>query len=255
MADNKHKKISRYEKELIKEKDKEYSYEIILKKERRKKVIKFLNKYNSDKILEIGCGLEPLFMDFKDFETYTIIEPSNKFYQNAIKIRDENFFEKNIKIYKAFVEDIYNKFDNFDFIIFSSVLHEVPNKEEIMSAISELCNERTTVHINVPNVRSLHNLIGYEMGLLNDLFEFSETDKRYERHNKFDLNSLKEFVKHYNFKVIDSGSYFLKPFTNKQMESMILQNIIDEEVLLGLKKVGKYFPENGSEIFINAKKK
>ena len=40
---------------------------------RRKKVLSVLKNYKPQKVLEIGCGYRPLFMDFKSFEKFTII--------------------------------------------------------------------------------------------------------------------------------------------------------------------------------------
>ncbi len=51
--------------------------------------------------------------------------------------------------------------------------------------------------------------------------------------------------------MLDEGSYFVKPFTHNQMHKMIKKDIIDENVLDGLYKIAKYFPDNGSEIFVN----
>ena len=56
---------------------------------------------------------------------------------------------------------------------------------------------------------------------------------------------------HHDIEILDSGSYWIKPFTHKQMAMMMNENIIDENILDGFEKMIKYMPELGSEIFVN----
>ena len=60
-----------------------YSFEEIIKVYREKKAIEFLCKYKAKKILEIGCGFTPGFTKYKDFDSYTVVEPGNDAYKNA----------------------------------------------------------------------------------------------------------------------------------------------------------------------------
>ncbi len=155
----------------------------------------------------------------------------------------------------GFIEDVYDKLGHYDTIIFSGVLHEVPNPNEVLQAIYKICNENTILRVNVSNVYSLHNLIGYEMGIIENLFKLNETDIRFKRHNKFDKKFLIEILKQNGFEIIEFGSYFIKPFTNQQMEQMLSKKIISEKVIEGLDKVIKYIPEFGAEIYANVKKR
>ena len=52
---------------------------------RRKKVLEIMKKYRHDKILEIGCGMEPLFEHFSDYKEMLIVEPVNSFVVNALE--------------------------------------------------------------------------------------------------------------------------------------------------------------------------
>ena len=55
------------------------SYQV---KYRRKLVLEQIAKYKPHNVLEIGCGMEPLFLYVED-ATFTIVEPSAKFCENA----------------------------------------------------------------------------------------------------------------------------------------------------------------------------
>ncbi|MHA1766082.1 MAG: hypothetical protein ACTSVK_07440, partial [Promethearchaeota archaeon] len=88
-----------------------------------------------------------------------------------------------------------------------------------------------------------------------DLFEETKTGIRFNRKTRFDQEKLLQIVENNEFSVIEMGSYFIKPFTNEQMESMLEKNIINLKVIEGLEKIIKYFPKYGAEIYVNIKKK
>ena len=71
----------------------------------------------------------------------------------------------------------------------------------------------------------------------------------------FSLKSLKTLFTEEGFKIIDSGSFFIKPFTHEQMSKVLKIKAFDPKILDGLNKMQKYMPNLGSEIFIDIKKK
>ena len=222
-------------------------YQIIY---RRKKILEIMKKYHPKRILEIGCGMEPLFQYIDwEYDKYIIVEPSESFFDNAIHLAEGN--EKVTGYNECFSSTEELKESKVDFVICSSLLHELEQPLELLQNIGEVCAENTVVHINVPNANSLHRLIAKEMGLIEDVHDMSERNNLYQQHNVYDLETLKASVEMVGFKVLEEGSYFVKPFTHGQMYEMIKKNIIDENVLEGLYKLEKYLPDYGSEIFLN----
>lgn len=222
-------------------------YQIIY---RRKKILEIMKRYHPKRILEIGCGMEPLFryIDW-EYDKYIIVEPSESFFDNAIHLAERN---KKVTGYnRCFSSTEELKDSKVDFVICSSLLHELEQPLELLQNIAEVCTENTVVHINVPNANSLHRLIAKEMGLIEDVHDMSERNNLYQQHNVYDLEALKASVDLAGFGVLEEGSYFVKPFTHGQMYEMIQRDIIDENVLEGLYKLEKYLPYYGSEIFLN----
>lgn len=218
---------------------------------RRKKIMECVNYYRPQNILEIGCGMEPLFKYIEyEFMSYTVIEPSEEFYKNAIDLsRNDN----RISCYNMFYGEQNNLETTYDMIICSSLLHEVPDPDAFISAIKKNCNRNTVVHINVPNARSFHRLLAKEMGLIQDEHDMSERNILYQQREVFDIEKLRWLLETAGFKILQSGSYFIKPFSHSQMYEMIDKGIINESVLDGLYKMEKYMPDIGSEIYANAK--
>ena len=60
----------------------EGGFETTLVRVRRKYVLESLARYRHASVLEVGCGLEPLFR-FVDDAAFTIVEPSGEFVRNA----------------------------------------------------------------------------------------------------------------------------------------------------------------------------
>ncbi len=219
---------------------------------RRKKILEHLVTYKAKKICEIGCGLDPLFNYISSFESIHIVEPIVEFYDNACVMAKSR---SNVTVHLGKLEDNIASLskEKFDYIVMSSLLHEVENPEELLRSVNQISSANTVIHVNVPNAKSFHRILAYEMGLISNIFEKSATQNKMQQFKTFDLENLKSFVINNGFSIIESGSYFVKPFTHEQMQKMYTQNILTKEILNGLYLMVKYMPEMGSEIFVNIK--
>lgn len=245
--------INDYSKKYMEEHTRSFSYESVLVEVRRKQVLKSLNKYPHRHILEIGVGLEPLFQYCNDYESYTIVEPGYELVQNARKMAEGN---NNIKIIHGFLEEVNEKLfesEDFDFIILSSLLHEVPDPDKLLQSIHRVCKPDTVIHINVPNVYSFHRLLAFEMGYIESIFDQSETEVKFQRHTRFDKESLFQIIEKNGFQILLQGTYFIKLFNNEKMEEMINLNIFNQDLIKGLEGMIKYMPDLGCEMFIEIK--
>lgn len=252
MEENGKRDIADYEKNYLIGNNGFEKYKVIY---RRRKILEVIEQYAPKTILEIGCGLEPIFCYLKNCERYheiTIVEPAEKFYEQAKLLSSEN---KNVICIKGFFEEIVDNLvgKSYDMIVCSGLLHEVIEPEKLLNAIRKTCSENTIVHINVPNMYSIHRLLGVEMGIISDVFEASDANKEYQQNTNFDIKRLRTMIENNGLKVVEDGSYFVKPFSHHQMGVMMQQQIIDENVLDGLYHITKYMPQFGSEIYANCR--
>lgn len=106
---------------------------------RRNKVLEFLTEQKAQNILEIGCGMESIAKYYKDFKSFTIVEPSKVFAQKA----REDFSQENqrVKVVNDFIQPQVLSLQNvaFDCILLSSLLHEVENPKQFLASILPLC--------------------------------------------------------------------------------------------------------------------
>jgi len=227
---------------------------------RRKKVLEQLNRYSHKNLLEIGCGFEPVFKYFDDFDTMTVVEPRFEFIEHAKQLAQNN---PKINCIQGFFEDQTNELalQNYDFILAAGLLHELANEQSpeyerpaiFLEALKSVCSPNTVIHINVPNMYSLHRIVAKEMGLIDDVGQQSDMQIKLHQYSIFSMDSLVQLIECHHFKIIDSGSYFVKPFTHDQMYRMLAAHIIDKNVLNGLYQLAKYLPEYGSEIFVDCR--
>lgn len=238
--------ITQYEKDYLNG----YDFEKYLVRYRRKNITDTTDVSYTHSMLEIGCGLEPLF-DYLEgnWKDYIVVEPGDNFYTNAEHIAKKY---KNINVRHGFAENILPSLDKkFDLIIASSVLHEVEKPLTFLNSVKPVMDRNSILHINVPNANSIHNQLAVKMGLIEDIFAQSKLANQMQRHSTFDTSRLIRFVRGCGFEVINTGGYFLKPFTYSQLSSMLDKEIITEKVLDALYELGQEQPHQAAEIYVN----
>lgn len=219
---------------------------------RRRAIIEYINHNLQNKILEVGCGLNPIFTSLDETYHVTVVEPSKTLFDLAL-IKSKDY--KNSTVINATVEEI-DFIDEFDLIIVSSILHEVIDKSKFMKKILSLSGKGTDIYINVPNAKSFHRLLAVSMGLIKDEDEISETQIKMQQISKpFTIESLKDFIERSGFVVTNYGTIFVKPFTHIQMQNLCDNLFINEQVLDGLNKLTRFLPDLGSEIWMSAKRR
>lgn len=246
--------IEKYEKEYRKEPGREYRVA-----QRRKIVLEQMGKYRHQKVLEIGCGLEPLFKYTDDVQEMVVVELGESFIKNLEEELGQREYKGKISYYQGFFEDVAGELASregcFDYIVLSSLLHEVENPEYLLKSIKKVCNADTVVHINVPNAKSIHRLLAKEMGLIDDIYELSEIQKLQQRNRMFDMDKLCKMVQDCGYEIIFGGGYSIKFLSASQMQGMFEHGIADKRILVGLENLVKYFPENAAEIFVQVRMK
>lgn len=240
-------------KQAIAEYEQAYSasdFEVIQARYRKKLLIELLDKTQPRHILEVGCGWETIANHWPHFDTLTIVEPGAQF---AAKARTDTARHAGVTVVEQFLEEAASQLQgqSYDLILLSSLLHEVPDPAAILQGAKALCQPHTLVHVNVPNARSMHRLLAVEMGLMPDVYTASALQKTFRQPRIFDMAQLQALSASVGFKVTESGSFFIKPFTHGQMMSLVAQGILTEQMLDGLWALTKHFPEAGSEIYVN----
>lgn len=227
------------------------SFEDKLRKYRMEYVAEYLKTIKSRKILEIGCGNDPIHFYFNDFDVLDLIEPGKHFYEFT---KGKITGDSRISIQNCFLEEaVLDSVTTYDVIIIGGFLHEIDNPEEVLSAVRNIANQDTIVLTYVPNVNSFHRILALEAGLIQSNYEFSENDKAFGRRNVFNQQSIQSLFKHRGFDTVKCDTYFIKPFTHGQMNELMESSFLSEALLEGFFNMSKYIPDMGCEIFLSAR--
>jgi len=235
----------------------DYPFENILLKYRKKKIIEFLNFYKPNKILEIGCGYDPLFTHFNDFDELCIVEPSKKFFENALKKAKMHDTNGKVSVRNTLFENDldYLRSRKFEFVVLAGLLHEVESPNNMLNSVHKIINNDTVVHINVPNANSLHRIVALHAGKINSVHELSDYNIRFQQSTVFDIKRLERLLLLENFLIIDYGTLFIKPFAHSQMQRLVDNSILDKTMLDGLYKATNSLKDLGCELYANVKVK
>jgi len=225
-------------------------FEDVQSRFRKRKIGESLERYQPRALLEIGCGLDPIFNHYSGFEHCTVVEPAQRFVAAA---RRQASDRPEISVIASTLEDAYQTVSvrHYDFILASSLLHEIEEPGPILDIVRSLCNTSTIVHINVPNALSFHRLLAVAMGITPSAYARSATQMRMQQYQTFDTATLANLASRHGFSVVDKGTFFIKPFTHAQMAHLQASGLMTEQMLVGLYTLSEQFPEHGSEIWMN----
>ncbi len=152
----------------------------------------------------------------------------------------------NVKTYLSFFEDFIpsQKYDN---ILMSHVLEHVEEPDLVLEVALKWLKPNGKIFASVPNSNSVHRELGVRMGLLQTHNQLNESDLKIGHRRVFNMKEFKLLFRRPNLRIIKSGGFFLKFFSNKELEEHF-----SDEFLEGLMSIGELAPEKAAELYIIA---
>jgi 2-polyprenyl-3-methyl-5-hydroxy-6-metoxy-1,4-benzoquinol methylase len=142
----------------------------------------------------------------------------------------------------------FNTDQKFDVIEMGFILEHVTDPFALLTHFRQFLKEDGVLIIVVPNARSLHRLIGFHSGHLNNIYQFNESDFQAGHKHYFDCKKLKDTVVSAGFNIHTLRGLYLKPFSTGQLHSLNLEPTVIE----GLYDVAVDMPEISNSIYIEA---
>jgi len=222
---------------------------------RRQEVLRILKQELPARILEVGCGTSPIFTDHTEFEKMEIVEPGKLFSETARSLAKESEAPGEILIQEALLEDASLEEKQFDFILLSSLLHEVPTPDMLIKKAASHLTPQGMLLINVPNEHSFHRQLAFRAGLIKSTAQTSSQQKALQQSRIFNRESLRELVNTCGLEVVSNETVIFKPFTHRQMQDLIEHKILTRDQVHVLCSMNNAIdPDYGSEIILIAKK-
>lgn len=177
-------------------------------------------------------------------EKYLLLEGSREIIDGFGK---EIRLPSNVSIIHSLFED-FKIHEKFDAIEMGFVLEHVDDPLSVMKQYANFLRPNGTIFIAVPNAKSLHRIIGFKAGMLDNIYSLSRYDRDLGHKRYFDLESLTEIILQSDLKVEKVEGIFLKPFSTVQLKSLNLSS----EILNALCNIGVEYPEISNAIYLEA---
>ncbi|MCQ0091075.1 bifunctional 2-polyprenyl-6-hydroxyphenol methylase/3-demethylubiquinol 3-O-methyltransferase UbiG [Roseovarius sp. M141] len=229
----------------------DFGFEAEMVRYRRQLVLERLAHHSPQTVIELGCGADLQAKGYWDaggrWSDWTIIEPSQFFSDHA---RASPL--PGLRVIQGFFENVTEQVPNAaDLMLCSGLLHEVPDSDQLISAMRQRMGPETVLHINVPNAQSIHRQLAQAMGLIDDVKAISPRNASLQQPRVYDLPDLVAQLEDHGLSVTATGGHLVKPFTHQQMEPLVSD--LGREVMNGLYELGKRLPNLASEVFVEAR--
>jgi len=154
----------------------------------------------------------------------------------------------------SFVESYFENFstnEKFDIVLANHVLEHVDNPVELMQTkFHEWLSDDGIAFITVPNAKSIHRLIGKQMGMLKSEYGLNNSDLKAGHQRVYDTETLKSHIEQANLEILELGGYNLK------MVSLVQMKDWSQELLDAIFEVSKQMPpEICANLWVKVRKK
>lgn len=192
--------------------------------------------------IELGCGDGGgTKILLKHFDKVTAVDGSKIMLD---KLRKQ-IKSKKLTIIHSYFENL-NLSGKFDTIMMSHILEHVDNPVEILKIGRRLAHKKSKIIIAVPNALSLHRQVGVIMGLLKSEYDLNKKDQTQGHQRIYNRKHLEKDVKKAGLKIIASGGFVIKCFSNDQLEKIIGNS---QKSIQAFTILGERYPDISAEIY------
>jgi len=210
----------------------------------------YMNKYRVSKILELCQGRTVLDLGSADvfmaealapfFDRIVSVDGSKELIERA---RERLGSGTNIELINSLIEE-FQTHERFDLVLLSFILEHVADPVAVAAKALTFVQPRGAMLVMVPNARSLHRRVGVALGLLSKVDDFSEEDIRQGHRRVYTEERLCDELKQAGANIETSGTFFIKPLSNPQMEQL------GTKLADAFFEVSRDLPGLGSMIFV-----
>lgn len=238
--------IDRYGKSYL-----DLPFEAVVETFRRKFLLSFLRSHivaDRYSLLEIGAGRDTIVSSLPDSVTPTVLDVDPTFLDRA-RTRISN---PNCSFVSSFFEE-WNCESCFDVVLASSVLHEVPDDALFLTRVRKILASDGRLVLIVPNARSIHRLLGREMGVISELTDLSETNVEMQQFRVYTIESLSRVLEQTGFEIEHISGIIPKLLDHRTMQLELDLGTIDGRFLEQFNQLSTRLSAFCSELFVSAR--
>jgi len=206
--------------------------------------------FRGDNVMELGSykgDFTKRLVPF--FNKITCVDASDE----SIEIAKKNLPINVELIHSTFEElSLENKYQN---ILLTHVLEHIDDRIGLLEKIkNNWITDDGLLFIICPNANAASRQIAVKMGLIGNVSDVTESEKKHGHRVTYSLDTLESDVKKSGLKVVHKGGIFFKALANFQWDEVIQNKIVSQEYLDGCFMLGHHYPDLCSSIIIICKK-
>ena len=186
-------------------------------------------------ILEQGLGhgyTVPYFAKMADH--HEVVEGSQRVID---RFRSNNDWYRGTLVQDYF--ETYTPDRRFDVIVMGFVLEHVDDPRALLARYRNFLAPDGKLYVAVPNAKSLNRRLGYEMGMIDDIYDLNATDHQLGHKRNYCRDTLRADVEAAGFRATLEEGIYLKP-----LPLGVLKTLDDMQAnLQAMLKVGVDFPD------------
>ncbi len=196
------------------------------------------------KALELGCADGYMTERLANLVTnLDVVEGSPRFLKHAKRTS-----LKNVSFICALFEE-YESHKRYDYIFATYVFEHVLDPIAILKRMKALLKSSGLLFITVPNARALSRQIALHMGLIEDLKQLTDNDKKHGHRRVYDRITLNRHIDIAGFRSISQGGILLKILADFQLNKLLKEKILTEDHYHGLYSLGLEYPDFCDSLF------
>lgn len=191
-------------------------------------------------VLELGPadGLSTFHLS-AGVPNYEVIEASEK-YCDSLRARFPQ-----ITVHNCLFEE-FKPSKKFSTIVLGHVLEHVEDPGAILELVVEWLEPQGHLIAATPNGDSLHRQVGELSGLMRSRTDLNDADRSIGHRRVYTLETLQNLISSCeSLEVLHVGGYFLKPFSNSQLDT-----IVDDVIAKALMVLGESYPQIAGDVYV-----
>jgi len=200
---------------------------------------------NKNNFLELGVGFgETIHLLKKNFTHLSVVDGELKLIEKALQQH------KSVSFIHSFFEDFISE-QKFDGIGMGFVIDIVDDPVRLLNHYSNMLNTGSKIYISVGNAASLHRMVAYNAGMLDDIHAMSNQNLSYGHQRFWTYDEWCALFEKTNLSIVTAYGLYLKPFSTKQLSSLDL----NESIYNSLAITAKTLPSIANACFFILEKK
>lgn len=186
-----------------------------------------------DRVLELGCATGLMTEAFAAAGAHVCAVDQSQPYLDRLGAREL----PNVEAHRLDLADGFPPGSGFDHVVATNLLHQIGDPAGFLAACAERLAPHGALHLSIPNPRSLHRLVAFEMGLIDDLKTLSALGLRNEVLRVMDDEEVVALGRTAGLDVAHREGVMVKPLPNDQMAAL------PDAVIEGFQRAARHVPE------------